>query len=88
MYGAKDGIEKASEEDLAFDHYCLDHYCSHIKQEQEAVVMFLLCWNRAVGVKGPGQMIALMIWEGREEGLLKLPTLSKRAKEKKGCILF
>jgi hypothetical protein len=32
----------------------------------------LLCWNRTTGgIKGPGPMIAQMVWEGREDNLVK-----------------
>jgi hypothetical protein len=39
--------------------------------KNQSIFTFLLCWNRNVGVKGPGQMIAKMAWEQREENLVK-----------------
>jgi hypothetical protein len=54
-----------------FRSHCLDHYCSCVELPQESIFAFLLCWNRATGVKGLGQVIAQMVWEGRETNLLR-----------------
>jgi hypothetical protein len=70
----------------AFSNRCLDFYCSCIEQQQESIFTFLLCWNRTTGgVKGPGRMIAQMVWEGKETNVL-LRFGEKR--ESWGCILF
>jgi hypothetical protein len=62
-----------SHEDQAFGNRCLDYYCSCVKLQQKSIFTFLLCWNRTTGgVKGPGQMIAEMVWEGRKDNLLKV----------------
>jgi hypothetical protein len=51
---------------------CLDYYCSCDEMQQKSIFTFLLCWNQTTrGVKGPGQMIAQMVWEGRVDNLLK-----------------
>jgi TPR repeat protein len=51
---------------------CLEYYCSSVELQQESIFTFLMFWNRtAGGVKGPGQMIGKMVWEGREENLVK-----------------
>jgi hypothetical protein len=55
-----------------FREHCLDFYCSCVEQQQKSIFTFLLFWNRTTGgVKGPGQMIAHMVWEGREENLVQ-----------------
>jgi hypothetical protein len=61
-----------SDKDQAFGNRCLDYYCSCVDQQQKSIFTFLLCWNRTTGrVNGPGQMIAQMVWEGREDNLVK-----------------
>jgi hypothetical protein len=54
-----------------FGNRCLDFYCSCVALQQKSIFMFLWYWNRTTGVKGPGQMIAQMVWEGREDKLVK-----------------
>jgi hypothetical protein len=55
-----------------FGERFLDYYCSCVQQQQKSILIFLLCWNRTTGgVKGPGQMIAQMVWEEREVNLMK-----------------
>jgi hypothetical protein len=40
--------------------------------QQNSIFTFLLFWNRSTGaVKGPGQIIGNMVWEQREENLVK-----------------
>jgi hypothetical protein len=59
------------DEKKVFGELCLDYYCSCVELQQESILTFLLCWNRATGgVQGPGQMIAQMVWEGREDNLV------------------
>jgi hypothetical protein len=58
-------------ENQAFGERCLDFYCSCVELQQKSIFTFLLLWNRTTGVKGPGQMIAQMVWEGREDNLVK-----------------
>jgi hypothetical protein len=60
-----------SGEDQAFGNRCLDFYCSCVELQQKSIFTFLLCWNRTTGVKEPGQMIAQMVWEVREDNLVK-----------------
>jgi hypothetical protein len=56
----------------AFANRCLDYYCSCVELQQKSIFTFLLwCWNQTTGVKGPGQMIAQMVWEQREVNLVK-----------------
>jgi hypothetical protein len=50
---------------------CLDYYCSCVQLQQESIFTFLLWWNQTTRVKGPGQMIAQMVWEGREDNLVQ-----------------
>jgi hypothetical protein len=75
-----------NDEQKAFGIRCLDFYCSCVELQQKSIFTFLLCWNQATGgVKGPGHMIAQMVWEGREENLVKSfeeePELLKRIKK-------
>jgi hypothetical protein len=63
--------QSQSDEIQDFGDRCLDYYCSCVELQQKSIFTFLLCWNRATGVKGPGQMIAEMVWEGREDNFLK-----------------
>jgi hypothetical protein len=63
---------------------CLDYYCSCVELQQKSIFLFLLCWNRTTGgIKGPGQMIAQMVWEEREDNLVK--TFEESGG---GCVLF
>jgi hypothetical protein len=68
-------IEKWNErsnESMAFGNRCLDYYCSCVELQQKSIFAFLLCWNQTTGgVKGPGQIIAEMVWEKREENMVK-----------------
>jgi TPR repeat protein len=60
-----------SDKKQVFGEKCLDYYCSCIDLQQKSIFTFLLCWNRTTGgVKGPGQMIGQMVWEGRDENLV------------------
>jgi hypothetical protein len=54
-----------------FGERCLDFYCSCVELQQKSIFTFLLFWNRTTGIKGPGQMIAQMVWDEREDTLLK-----------------
>jgi hypothetical protein len=75
MYWYYYGSEKWKEQndkDRVFGNRCLDYYCYCVELQQKSIFTFLLCWNRTMGVKPPGQMIAQMVWEGREDNLLKL----------------
>jgi hypothetical protein len=66
------GWKTESDESKAFGERCLDFYCSCVELQQKSIFTFLLCWNRTTGgVKGPGQMIAEMVWERRAENLVK-----------------
>jgi hypothetical protein len=50
----------------------LDYYYECVELQQKSIFTFLLCWNQTTaGVKGPGQMIAQMVWDAREDNLLK-----------------
>jgi TPR repeat protein len=64
---------KQSDKDKAFGSRCLDFYCSCVELQQESIFAFLLCWNRATGtVKEVGVMVGKMVWEGREDNLVKM----------------
>jgi hypothetical protein len=64
--------EQQDDKDKVFGLHCLDFYCSCVELQQKSIFAFLLCWNRTTGgVKGPGQMIAHMVWEGRQDNLVK-----------------
>jgi hypothetical protein len=84
LYGSE-GWNERNDEDQAFGNRCLDYCCSCVERQQESIVTFLLCWNRVTGVKGPGQMIAQMVWEGREHNLVKI---FEWKQEGWGCVLF
>jgi hypothetical protein len=67
MYGTDDW-----DEDDAFSNRCLGYYCSCVELQQKSILIFLWFWNQATRrVKGPGQMIAQMVWEQREENFVK-----------------
>jgi hypothetical protein len=70
--GRGDEDEALGDENKAFGNRCLDYYCSCVELQQKSIFTFLLCWNRTTGVKGPGQMIAQMVWEEREDNLVKM----------------
>jgi TPR repeat protein len=69
MYGSAHW-DRESGKAKAFGNRCLDYYCSCVELQQKSIFSFLLCWNRTTGVKGPGQMIAQMVWEEREDNLV------------------
>jgi hypothetical protein len=69
MYWYMYSIEKVTGTD--FINHLLDYYCSCVELQQKSIFSFLLCWNRTTGVKGPGQMIAQIVWEAREDNLVK-----------------
>jgi hypothetical protein len=65
--------DEQDDEDQAFGNRCLDFYNSCVELQQKSIFMFLWFWNRTTGgVKGPGQMIAQMVWELREDNLVKM----------------
>jgi hypothetical protein len=70
QYGSEDW-DGEDDEVQVFGNDCLDYYCSCVEMQQESIFTFLLCWNRTTGVKGPGEMIAQLVWEGREDNLVK-----------------
>jgi hypothetical protein len=72
LYGCEEEWNERSEEEKAFGNRCLDYYCSCVELQKKSIFTFLLCWNQTVGVKGPGQMIGKMVWDQREDNLLKL----------------
>jgi hypothetical protein len=55
----------------AFGISCLNYYCSCVELQQKSICTFLLCWKESVGVKDVGVLIAKMVWDGREDNLLK-----------------
>jgi hypothetical protein len=65
-------LKDQHDQDKAFGNRCLDYYCSCVELQQKSIFAFLLCWNRNVGVKDVGVMIGKMVWEGREENLVKM----------------
>jgi hypothetical protein len=75
LYWYRYGSERWNEQDnenRLFGNRCLDFYCSCVELQQKSIFIFLLCWNRTTGgVKGPGQMIAQIVWEGRGNTLVK-----------------
>jgi hypothetical protein len=69
-YGSENWT-KQSDENKVFGNLCLDFYCSAVERQQKSILTFLFFWNQATdGVKGPGQMIAQMVWEGQEDNLV------------------
>jgi hypothetical protein len=70
QYGSNEWREQ-NDQVKCFVKRCFDYYCSCVELQQKSIFTFLLCWNRTTGVKGPGQIIAQMVWEGRENNLVK-----------------
>jgi hypothetical protein len=71
QYGSEDW-NKQGDENRVFGNRCLDYYCSCVELQHKSIFTFLLCWNRTTGgVKGPGQMIGKIVWEEREDNLVK-----------------
>jgi TPR repeat protein len=50
---------------------CLDFYYSCVELQQKSIFTFMLFWNQTVGVKDVGIVIGKMVWEGREDNLVK-----------------
>jgi hypothetical protein len=60
-----------NDENKVFGNRCLEFYCSCVELQQKSIFTFLLCWNQTTrGVKGPGQMIARLVWNAREDNLV------------------
>jgi hypothetical protein len=67
-----DGWNRRGDKAKAFGNCCIDYYCSCVELQRKSIFSFLLWWKRTTaGVKGPGQMIAQMVWEEREDNLVK-----------------
>jgi hypothetical protein len=66
-----DEIKEQSDEIKDFGNRCLEYYCSCVELQQKSIFTFIWHWNRTTGVKGPGQMIAQMVWEQREDHLVQ-----------------
>jgi TPR repeat protein len=51
----------------------IEYYCRCVELQQKSIFTFLLFWNRTTGgIKGPGQMITKLVWEEREDNLVKI----------------
>jgi TPR repeat protein len=73
-----------SDESQAFGNRCLDYYCSCVELQQKSIFTFLCCWNQITGgIKGPGQMIAQMVWSEREDNLVRKFVQSREEPEVK-----
>jgi hypothetical protein len=71
QYGSENWT-KYSNKNKVFGERCLDYYCSCVELQQKSIFTFLFFWNRTTGVKPPGQIIAQIVWEAREENLVKM----------------
>jgi hypothetical protein len=69
--------------DDRFLNLCLDYYCSCVELQQKSMFTFLWCWNRTVGVKDIGRIIGKMVWEGREDNLVKRLEIIEEEPEQK-----
>jgi hypothetical protein len=56
---------------VKFIFNCMDYYCMCFELQQKSIFLFLRFWNQTVGIKGPGVVIAKMVWKAREENLLE-----------------
>jgi hypothetical protein len=72
---------KRTNEEKALSNFCLDYYCSCVEQQQKSIFTLLSCWNRSTGIKGPGQMIAQMVWEDKENNLVDIFALQNDGEE-------
>ena len=59
------------ESEAFFAERCLDYYCSCVELQQKSIVTFLLFWNQTVGIKDVGVVIGKMVWEEREDNIVK-----------------
>jgi hypothetical protein len=67
-----EGWNERNDEEKVFGNRCLDYYCPCVELQQKSIFTFLLCWNQTTrGVKGPGQMIARLVWNAREDNLVQ-----------------
>jgi hypothetical protein len=72
QYGSVNWNEQDDDEQV-FGNRCRDYYCSCVELQQKSIFTFLLFWNRTTGgIKGPGQMITKLVWEEREDNLVKI----------------
>jgi hypothetical protein len=67
--------------DRVFVNTCLNYYCSCFELQQKSIFTFLWWWNRSGGVKDVGVMLGKMVWEKRDENLLKRLELVRREDE-------
>jgi hypothetical protein len=63
--------ERQSIKIASFGERCLSLFCGCVDLQQQALWMFLMSWNQTVGVKEMGVMIAKLVWQGREDNLIK-----------------
>jgi hypothetical protein len=70
QYGNKEW-RRRSDAQKEFGNRCIDFYCSCVELQQKSIFTFLLFWNRTIGIKGPGQMIGKLVWEQREDNLVR-----------------
>ena len=84
QYGDENWNDRTDNE-KSFGSRCLDYYCSCVELQQKSIFTFLLCWNRTMGVKDVGPMIAKIVWEDREDNLMKLfdPGIRKKSEAKR-----
>jgi hypothetical protein len=59
------------DQEETFAGSCLDFYCEAVEAQRESIFMFMLCWKASFGVKEVGMMVAQMVWEGREDCLVR-----------------
>jgi hypothetical protein len=70
VYGTKGWVQK-NRMMQTFGNRFVNMYCSCVELQQKSIFTFLWFWNRTTGIKGPGVMIAQMVWEERENNLVK-----------------
>jgi TPR repeat protein len=70
MYFVEDAPYRRGDHEM-FAVASLKYYCSCVELQQDSIFTFLMFWNQSVGVKEVGQMIGQMVWEGREDNLVK-----------------
>jgi hypothetical protein len=69
-----------------FTEKALDLYCEIAEKELNVLWTFLLCWNRTIGVKDVGKMIAKELQKNLEKHRFSEP--KKETDQNQQCIIF
>jgi hypothetical protein len=71
MHGTEGWANWENQFDKKMALECLDYYCESVELQQKSILTFLRFWTETTGVKEPARLISKMVWEQREERLIR-----------------